>query len=69
MFDFLKGKHMVFDTTDPDIDPSTFPREDWLETAFGKCKEELPPNAPQDRRIGMTIRDFFDSDHTGNTIN
>ena len=41
MFDLLKVDHnilVVFDPTDPDIDLSKFPREDWQATAYGKCK-------------------------------
>ena len=35
MFAFLEGKHngvMVFDHTEPDIDESKFPNEDWSAT-------------------------------------
>ena len=47
VFSFLKGYHnslMIFDPTKPDIDLSKFTREDRSETAYGECKEELPPN-------------------------
>ena len=37
---------MVFDLTEPDIDDYHFVRKDWLTSAYGECKEELPPNAP-----------------------
>ena len=62
MFAFLKGNHnrlMVFDPTKPDIYLSKFPREYWSTTAYGECKEELPPNEPQERVIGMTMRFFL----------
>ena len=71
MFAFLKIKHngvMVFDPTEPDLDISQFPVEDWSASAYGECKEELPPNAPKSRGLGFTMRSFVDSDHAGDTI-
>ena len=59
---------MVFNPNKTEIYLSKFPKEDWSETAYGEFKEELPPNAPQERGIGMTTRDFVDSDHSGNTL-
>ena len=72
IFSFLKGNQnslIVFDLTKPDIDLSKFPREGWSETAYGECKEELPPNAPQERGISVTMRAFFYSYHAGDTMN
>ena len=49
MFSFLKMKHngvMVFDPTIPDINDSSFPKEDWTAASYGECTEELPTNAP-----------------------
>ncbi len=71
MFAFLKVKHngvMVFDPTDPDIDTSQFTMEDWSASAYGECKEDMPPNAPESRGLGFTMRAFVDSDHAGDTI-
>ena len=71
MFSFLKSKHnavMVFDPTEPDINLSLFTDEDWTSTAYGDCKEDLPPNAPEPRGKGFTIRAFVDSDHAGDYI-
>ena len=71
MFAFLKNKHnsvMVFDHTEPDIDTSQFPSEDWSASAYGECKEELPPNAPKARGLGFTMRAFVDSDHAGDSV-
>jgi len=71
MFSFLKGKHngvMVFDPTEPDIDQSQFPIEDWSATPYGPCKEDIPSNAPAPKGIGFTIRAFVDSDHAGDSI-
>ena len=71
MFAFLKSKHngvMVFDPTEPDIDKTQFPTEDWSASAYGECKEELPSNMPESRGIGFTMRSFVDSDHAGDMI-
>ena len=71
MFAFLKNKHngvMVFDPSEPDLDESQFPNEDWSATPYGECKEELPPNAPEPRGRGFTMRAFVDSDHAGDTV-
>ena len=70
-FAFLKNKHngvMVFDPSEPDIDESQFRKEDWSATAYGPCKEEIPPNAPTPRGIGFTMRAFVDSDHAGDSV-
>ena len=66
MFAILKGKNnilMVFDPTKHDIDLYKLLREDLSETAYGECKEKLPPNALQERGIGMTMRFFLNSYH------
>ena len=71
MFAFLEKHHngvMVFDPTEPDIDPSQFPTQDWSASAYGECKEDIPPNAPNSRGLGFTSRAFVDSDHAGDTV-
>ena len=71
MFSFLKRKHnavMVFDPTEPDINLSLFTNEDWTSTAYGDCKEDLPPNAPEPRGQSFTIRAFVDSVHANDCI-
>ena len=68
MFAYLKIKHnssMVFDPTEPDIDDTQFPKEDWTASAYGDCREELPPNMPDPKGVGFTMRAFVDSDHAG----
>lgn len=68
MFAYLKLKHnssMVFDPTEPDIDESQFPRENWSSSVYGEVQEEIPGNAPEPRGIGFTMRAFVDSDHAG----
>ena len=42
MFAYLRIKHnisMVFDPIESDIDESQFFCEDWLDSAYGECKE------------------------------
>ena len=71
MFSFLKSKHngvMVFDPTEPDIDLSQFPAEDWSASPYSPCKEDLPTNAPAPKGIGFTMRAFVDSDHAGDSV-
>ena len=71
MFAFLKARHnavMVFDPSEPEIDESKFPREDWTATPYRDEKEDLPPNAPVSRGVGFTMRAFVDSDHAGDMI-
>ena len=57
MFAYLKLKHnssIVFDPTEPDLDESQFPRENWSATVYGDCQEELPPNMPAPLGIGFS---------------
>ena len=71
MFTFIKGKHnilIVFDPTEPDIGLSKFTGEDWTTTAYGECQEEILPNTPQERGIGMTTMDFVDSYNAGDMV-
>ena len=71
MFSFLKSKHngvMVFDPTEPNIDLSQFPIEDWSASPYSPCKEDLPTNAPAPKGIGFTMRAFVDSDHAGDSV-
>ena len=71
MFAFLKSKYnalMVFDPSEPDIDESQFTKQDWSDTPYGDCKEDVPGNAPPQRGIGFTMRAFVDSDHAGGSI-
>jgi hypothetical protein len=50
IFAFLKNKHnaeMVFDPSEPSIDESMFPKEDWTNTVYGQCSEDIPSNIPE----------------------
>ena len=72
MFAFLKGNHngvMVFDPTEPTIDELLFPDHDWSATPYAGSVEELPPNMPEARGVGMTMRAFVDSDHATDITN
>ena len=37
---------MVFDPSDPDIDPNDFPDQDWSMTEYGDVTEQVPNNIP-----------------------
>ena len=56
---------MVFDPTEPDIDESVFPKEDWSSTVYGECSEKLPSKALEPRGLGFKIKAYVDSDHAG----
>ena len=72
IFSYLKKNHnaeMVFDPSDPDIEPNDFPRQDWEATEFGdELEEELPPNCPEPLGLGMIMRAYVDADHAADTV-
>jgi len=71
MFAFDKCKYngvMVFDPSEPDIDESQCPREDWTATPHGACTEDIPSNAPEPLGTGFTMHAFVDSDHAGGMV-
>ena len=41
----------MFDPTDPEIDQTQFPTEDWFATPYDPCKEDVPSNDPEPRGI------------------
>ena len=68
IFGSLKAKHnseMIFDPTEPDINESDFPKEDWSSSVYNRVKGILPPNAPEHRGNGFIIRAYVDADHAG----
>jgi hypothetical protein len=69
-FGYLK-KHdrstMVFDETEPNIDPSSFTKCDWAEF-YPYAKEAIPPNAPEARGRAVTTHCFVDADHAGDRM-
>ena len=71
IFAFLKKKHnseMVFDPTEPDIDETLFEKQDWKDTVYGSCTEEIPANSPVSLGFGFKIRAFVDTDHAGDAV-
>ena len=73
VFAYLKKYHnteLVYDPSDPVIEPSDFERRDWTASEFGHVdgKEELPPSMPEPRGQGFTIRAKVDADHASDTV-
>lgn len=72
IFAYLKKHHnaeLIFDPSDPEIDLSSFERRDWSTSEFGLVEpEQMPPNAPEPRGQGFTMRLFVDADHASDTI-
>ena len=81
LFAYLKSHHnseMVFDPSEPDLDLSDFPGEDWTLSIYGDVSEELPPTkpfeesgpgeAPEPRGRGFRIVVFVDCDLGGDCM-
>jgi hypothetical protein len=73
IFGYLKKYHnteLVFDPIDPCVDESDFEKKDWTSSEFGHVEgtKELPPNMPEPRGIGFTIRAKVDADHACYTV-
>jgi hypothetical protein len=73
IFAYLKKYHnteLVFDPSDQCIEEADFEKKDWTSSEFGHVQgtEELPPNMPQPRGLGFTIRAKVDADHAGDTV-
>ena len=73
MFAYLKKYHnaeLVLDPSDPVVEMNQFERRDWTTSEFGHVmgKEELPPNMPQPRGQGFTMRVKVDADHASDTV-
>jgi hypothetical protein len=73
MFAYLKKYHnteMVLDPSDPVVDESSFELMDWTSSEFGHIqgREELPPNMPEPRGMGFTMRAKVDADHAADTV-
>ena len=72
IFAYLKLNHnteMVFDPSEPEINPNDFQRRDWEATEFGdELEEVLPENMPDPLGYGMIMRAYVDADHAADTI-
>jgi hypothetical protein len=72
IFAYFKKHHnaeMVFDPSNPVVEPSQFEQQDWSHTLYGDdLVEELPPDMPPPRGQGFRMRVFVDSDHAGDTV-
>jgi hypothetical protein len=75
IFAYLKKKHnteMIFDPSVPNINKQDFEKQDWSSTVYATSdcdlKEVLPPNMPESRGLGFTMRVYVDSDHAGDTV-
>ena len=76
IFAYLKLHHnaeMIFDPSEPVIDESRFPREDWSDSVYDTddcdLKEPIPSDMPEPLGEGMTMQLFVDSDHAGDVKN
>ena len=68
IFVYLNKCHnteLVYDPSNPEIDPMQFEQRDWMSSEFGHIdrEEELPPNMPEPCRMGFTMRAKVDADH------
>ena len=54
----------------PIIDETKYQRKDWSSSEFGHVegKRELPPNMPEPRGLGFTVRAKVDADHASDTV-
>ncbi len=74
-FAYLKkhaNSEMVFDPSEVDFDRELFPTKDWSYSIYmrdsDELKEEIPPDMPQPRGFGMSMRIYVDSVHAGDMI-
>ena len=61
---------MVFDPSDPVVDESKFQQQDWTNSEFGHVmgKQAMPPNMPEPRGLGFTIRGKVDAGHAAGSV-
>lgn len=64
---------MIFDSSEPVIDESEFPREDWSDSVYDTedcdLQEPIPSDMPEPLGEGMIMQLFVDSDHAGDVKN
>ena len=71
IFSFVRNKHnteMVLDPSDPEIYQTYFEQEEWYNTVYGDCSEDISPNASKCRGFGLNIQAYVDSDHANDSI-
>ena len=75
IFAYLKShsnSEMVYDPSGVEFDRTQFLRKDWGYSIYiqdnSELVEEIPPNMPEPRGLGMTMRVYVDSDHAGDTV-
>ena len=71
MFGYLKKHHnakMLFGTIEPSVSHKDFKCEYWSSRIYGETEEELPPNMPETRGLGLRMRVYVDSDITGDSV-
>ena len=73
IFSYLSKYHnteIVFNPSDPIIDESKYQRRDWTPSEFGhlEAKRTIPPNMPEPRGPGFTVRAKVDADHAADTV-
>ena len=59
---------MVFDPSYPDIDMENFEKHEWSKTVYDCGPEDLPPNMPKSRGLGIIVSAYVDSYHAGDTV-
>ena len=73
IFGYLKKYHteLVYDPSNPEIDPAQFEQRDWMSSEFGHVdgEEELPPNMPEPHGMGFTMRAKVHANHVSDTLN
>ena len=73
IFGYLKKYHnteLVYDPSNPEIDPTQFERRDWISSKFGHVdgEEELPPSMLEPHGMGFTMRAKVNTDHASDTV-
>ena len=61
---------LVYDPSDPVVEQGVFERRDWTSSEFGavRGKEEVPPNMPEPRGLGLVMHAKVDLDHASDMI-
>ena len=73
IFGYLDKYHnseLVLDPSEPLINETDFEVRDWTASEFGHIQgqEEMPPNMPEPRGMGFTIKALVDADHASDSV-